>query len=271
MLSDIKEALAGNIAKLTTPSRPGLVQDPVISWLQRARTVLGLLATVWLVMAYPLRKGREEFVLDKLGNLAIGCAILLSAGAVGVTLFIIAARAPLGGVYARRLVGPLTVIGAIALGIGLCWLMVLALRGEIISESEMARYDITFGLFGETAGKGITALVGLALLVGGTIGCAVVLIFSIFITLLVTFRALNSCFRTADVHELLPALLSPLLVWSLFALSLGDTPDVAAPPAVLYSFLLGGPLTVTVLSVWEIRRLRRRYGITLRTALGRDR
>ncbi|WP_371578463.1 hypothetical protein [Streptomyces sp. NBC_01314] len=72
--------------------------------------------------------------------------------------------------------------------------------------------------------------------------------------------ALNSCFRTADVHELLPVLLSPLLVWWPFALSFSDTPDMAAPPAVIYTFLLGGPLTVTALSLWEIRRLRVRHG-----------
>ncbi|UUU32204.1 hypothetical protein JIX56_21125 [Streptomyces sp. CA-210063] len=261
--------LIGGAAALAVPNRPDLIRDPVITWLQRARTALGLLATVWLVMAYPLRKGRQEFVLDKLENLAVGCAILLGAGALGITLFILAARSPLGGVYLRRLVGPLTVIGVIALGVGLCWLMVLALRGEIISDADIGRFDLTFGLFGETAGVAITGLAMLALLVVGAIACVLVLLISVFTTLLVTFMALNSCFRTADVHELLPALLSPLLVWSLFALSFSDTPDVAAPPAVIYSFLLGGPLTVTALSVWELRRLRVRHGVTLRTALGR--
>ncbi|WEH16365.1 hypothetical protein [Streptomyces sp. VNUA24] len=259
----------GGVLGLTVPNRPDLIRDQVITWLQRARTTLGLLATVWLVMAYPLRKGREEFVLDKLENLAAGCAIMLGAGAVGVTLFILAARSPLGSVYTRRLVGPLTVIGLIVLGIGLCWLAVLGLRGDIVSDADIGRFDITFGFFGETAGTAITGLVVLALLFVGAITCVVVLLVSVVTTLLVTFMALNSCFRTADVHELLPALLSPLLVWSLFALSLSDTPDVAAPPAVILSFLLGGPLTVTALSVWEVRRLRVRYGVTLRTALGR--
>ncbi|MGX2994220.1 hypothetical protein JNUCC64_07940 [Streptomyces sp. JNUCC 64] len=50
---------------------------------------------------------------------------------------------------------------------------------------------------------------------------------------------------------------------------LTDAPDVAAPPLVLYSFLLGGPLSVTALSVWEVRRLSRRHGVTPRSALGR--
>ncbi|MFE7761832.1 hypothetical protein [Streptomyces sp. NPDC057438] len=58
----------GGVLGLTVPNRPDLIRDRVITWLQRARTTLGLLAGVWLVMAYPLRKGREEFVLDKLEN-----------------------------------------------------------------------------------------------------------------------------------------------------------------------------------------------------------
>ncbi|MGJ5805195.1 hypothetical protein ACSCB1_39785 [Streptomyces europaeiscabiei] len=268
-MGEVVGILTGGAVALAVPSRPDLIRDPVITRLQQARTVLGLLATVWLVMAYPLRKGREEFVLDKLGNLALGCAILLGAGAVGITLFILAARSPLGGVYVRRLGGPLRAIGVIVLGVGVCWLMVLALRGEIVSDEDIGKFDLTFGLFGETAGIAITGLVMLALLVVGAIACVVVLLVAVVTTLLVTFMGLNSCFRTADVHELLPALLSPLLVWSLFALSFSDTPDVAAPPAVIYSFLLAGPLTVTALSLWEIRRLRVRHGMTLRTALGR--
>ncbi|MFD3876081.1 hypothetical protein [Streptomyces sp. NPDC058623] len=68
---------------------------------------------------------------------------------------------------------------------------------------------------------------------------------------------------------MLPALISPLLVWSLLAFQLFIGPDVAAPPLVLYTFMLGGPLSVTALSLWEVRRLRLRHGITLRNALGR--
>lgn len=75
--------------------------------------------------------------------------------------------------------------------------------------------------------------------------------------------------RVGDVHELLPPLLCPLLVRSLFGLAMLDDPEVAAPPLVLHTFLLGGPLSVTALSVWEIRRLRRLYGVTLRSASGR--
>ncbi|MGW7319560.1 hypothetical protein [Streptomyces sp. NPDC054854] len=58
-------------------------------------------------------------------------------------------------------------------------------------------------------------------------------------------------------------------MWALFAFQLFTCPDVAAPPEVLCTCLLGGPLTVTALSVWEVRRPRILHGITLRTTLGR--
>lgn len=103
-----------------------------------------------------------------------------------------------------------------------------------------------------------TAELGLALLIA-----------SIPYTILAAYVCVASCFRASDVHQLLPALLPPLLVWSLFAFQLFNGPDVAAPPEVLYTFLLGGPLSVTALSAWEVWRLRSRYGITLRGALGR--
>ncbi|MEU3430582.1 hypothetical protein [Streptomyces gardneri] len=42
-----------------------------------------------------------------------------------------------------------------------------------------------------------------------------------------------------------------------------------APPGVRRLFILGAPVTVTALSWWELSRLRRHHGLTLRTALRR--
>jgi hypothetical protein len=76
-------------------------------------------------------------------------------------------------------------------------------------------------------------------------------------------------FRTADVHEVLPPLIAIVLVWepALMDLSSGACPGVpaAARPAMVF----GGPLSVTAVGLWELRRLRTRHGLTLRRALGR--
>ncbi|WP_251093566.1 hypothetical protein [Streptomyces sp. Caat 7-52] len=242
---------------LTAPSRPDRIEDPVVSGLQWARTAVGIVATVWLLMAYPLAEGREQFVMGKVEDLLIGSGLTLVVGFVAVTAFIVAARSPLGRRYAARLAGPLSSLGAIALGAGAAWLMVKMLKGDIISTADVGYHGILVGL-----------LVVALFIIGGLV-CALALVFAVLFTLVALVHGLNSCFRLGDVHELLPALISPLLVWSLFVLGLFDGPDVAAPPVVLYTFLLGGPVSVTALSVWEVRRLRTRHGMTLRGALGR--
>ncbi|MDX3521364.1 hypothetical protein [Streptomyces scabiei] len=264
----VRLAFAGPVVR-AVPIRPDRISDPVIDRLQRARTVLGLLAGVWLVMAYPMRKGREDFVLGKVENLMIGCGVLVAAGAVGITVFIVAARPPLRRLYARRLVSPLTVLGVLVLEMGMFWLMLQAVRGNVLSPDGLNAW--LSESHDSEAGAG-TVLLGLVLgllALLAPIAYFVLMLISAVLILVTTYSALNSCFRVGDVHELLPGLLSPLLFWSLFFLSLSDDPDVSAPPEVLYAFLLGGPLSVTALSVWEIRRLRTKYGMNLRTALAR--
>ncbi|MFE7843137.1 hypothetical protein ACFU53_45895 [Streptomyces sp. NPDC057474] len=84
-----------------------------------------------------MRKGRPEFVVGVRESLLIGCAVLPVAGAIGVTVVICVARSPPGRVYARRLVGPLAVLGVIALEVGACRLMAEAPRGEIVPPSSL--------------------------------------------------------------------------------------------------------------------------------------
>ncbi|MCX4762442.1 hypothetical protein OG562_15945 [Streptomyces sp. NBC_01275] len=242
---------------LAEPSRADRVDDPVVRALQWARTAVGVAATVWLLMAYPLKEGREKFVMGKLEDLLIGCGITFATAFVAVTVFIAAARSPLGRVYARRLPGPLLTVCAIPLSVGVCWFLIELLKGEIISLSDFDYHGILF------------SILLIVVFFVGALACAAALLLAVPVTVAALVYGFNSCFRLGDVHDLLPALISPLLVWSLFGLGLFDDPEVAAPPLVLYTFLLGGPLSVTLLSVWEVRRLRRRHGVTLRSALGR--
>ncbi|MEV1067349.1 hypothetical protein [Streptomyces sp. NPDC050263] len=247
---------------IAAASRPDRVGDPVVQRLQSGRTWAGVVASVWMLFAYPLAESGQDILLGKLLDVLIGCGIALVAGVITLSVFIGMADPTLRAVYVRRLTGPGTALGAILLGAGVCaggaLLMTKLLRAEIIPWADIRAagtlaWLLSFFVF-------VIAMLIAALVLG------VVALF----TLVAAAHALNCCFRVGDVHELLPALISPFLVWSLFVLSLFDGPDVAAPPLVLYSFLLGGPLSVTALSVWEIRRLNGRYGVTLRSALGRD-
>ncbi|WP_405982680.1 hypothetical protein [Streptomyces sp. NBC_00158] len=246
---------------------PGLDERPddrLIGALQVIRTLLGMIAAVWIVLAYPLSSGRQDFVLGKLAELGLACAVLLVGSIVGITAFLIAGTPDRRRAFARRLIGPVVYMLALALGPAVIWLSLTAVKGDLASESDVV--DFFSGLFG----RGIfCSLVSFIVAAIGWLLALALLIASIPYTVLAAYICVASCFRASDVHQLLPALLSPLLVWSLFAFQLFNGPDVAAPPEVLYTFLLGGPLSVTALSVWEVWRLRSRYGITLRGALGR--
>ncbi|MEU8432865.1 hypothetical protein AB0F18_08095 [Streptomyces sp. NPDC029216] len=252
---------AMGFAEPTTAERP---EDKLITRMQRWRTILGMAAAVWLVVAYPLSEGGQEFILGKLAELGISCGILVAGSILGITAFLIAGTPDRRRTFARRLLGPIGSIFALALGPALMWLSFTTLKGELIEGGDLK------GFFSAITGAGIiSSVLAFLVLVIGWLLAIVVLIASVPYTIAIAYACVFSCFRTADVHQLLPALLSPLLVWSLFAFQLFNGPDVAAPPEVLYTFMLGGPLSVTGLSVWEVRRLRTHHGITLRTALGR--
>ncbi|GKQ37724.1 hypothetical protein ALMP_42600 [Streptomyces sp. A012304] len=261
MLRSASNPLAA-AAAAATASRSGRVEDPIVQRLQAGRTWAGAVASVWMLFAYPLAESGQEILLGKVLNVLIGCGITLVAGSIALSVFIGMARPPLRGGYARRLSGPGTALGTLLLSAAVCaggtLLLVQLAQAKIIPWADIR------------AAGNLAWLTSFLLFCVGMLIAALALLLVAFFTLLAAVHSLNSCFRVGDVHELLPALISPFLVWSLFVLSLFDNPEVAAPPLVLYSFLLGGPLSVTALSAWEIRRLRTRYGVTMKAALGRD-
>lgn len=242
----------------------GRVEDKIIAGMQLARTVLGLVAAVWLVVAYPLSSGGQEFILGKLVELGFACGILAVGCVIGITAFLVASTPDRRRDFAERLRRPIMAGVMLVSGPLSMWLSFKTLQGELISAADLGDF------FDATIGRGVvSAVLGVLILVIGWLAAVAVLIGSIPFSLLSAYACVFTCLRASDVHQLLPALLSPLLVWSLFAFQLFNGPDVAAPPEVLYTFMLGGPLSVTALSVWEVRRLRSHHEITLRGALGR--
>ncbi|MFJ5778382.1 hypothetical protein [Streptomyces sp. NPDC093094] len=76
-------------------------------------------------------------------------------------------------------------------------------------------------------------------------------------------RITGNFFGTAVVHRCLPPLLASVTSWlmALFDLVTGDLHGLGLAMGVV--FILGAPLTVTGISLLEMRRLNRRYGIRL--------
>ncbi|MFF3019368.1 hypothetical protein [Streptomyces sp. NPDC057939] len=239
------------------------VDDRVIRRMQGTRMTLGMGAGVWLIVSYPLSDGGEEFVLGKIVELGFSCLVLTIGSVVGITAFLVMSSRDRRRDFAERLHRPILTVVMLATGPFLMWASLKSLRGELVG------VDVFQGIM-EFFGDGIFAkLVVFLLLAVGWLASIAVLICSVPFTLYSAYMCVFTCIRAGDVHQLLPALISPLLVWSLLAFQLFIGPDVAAPPLVLYTFMFGGPLSVTALSVWEVRRLRVRHGITLRNALGR--
>ncbi|MYZ36680.1 MULTISPECIES: hypothetical protein [unclassified Streptomyces] len=230
-------------ARAFTPSRPGRVTDGTTETVQVLRTAVGIAATVWLLYAYPLRESAADFAKDQAAQTFIGAGVLLIAVPVALGIFVAAARPPARSLYMRRLAGP-------AKGFLALFAAVLVLWG-LLQDSAGARLALQLGMW---------QIVFLPLALGAVL-------FAVPYGLTAVVLCVHYVFRAADVHEVLPALLSPVLVWALFAFQVADPSPLEAPAVVRMVFLFGPPASVTALSLWELRWLRRRFGITVRRAL----
>lgn len=226
------------------PSRRGIVHDPQVRRLQLWRTVLGLVAWVGLMLTYKAvisADGVKAVADDRLDQSWSSVLVLVCTLPVVVGGFVAAARGGLRRVYLRRALRPLGAVVAIMASMGTS---ALAMAPEL---------------------AGLRNAVGLP----GKIVIAVLCLWSIGFALYGIGLSLVHVFRTADIHEVVPPVLAGVLVWEMALLDLvtGAYPQV--PAGVRAVFVLGAPVTVTALSWWEMRRLRRHHGLTVRGALGR--
>ncbi len=222
--------------RLCRPSRPDRIDDRATRAVQRARAAAGFVVILGVALAYQAADAVEA-VTEPWVQLIQNCVVLVLVVPVGLVLFVRAARPDLRRGYLRRARGPLCALLAVAGSLGFILVVSATQSGNSFRGSAFwLLFLLTWMIF-----------FGLGALVNGV----------------------ANVFRTADVHEVLPPLVSVALVWVNLVVDLvsgkyGDAPDRVA------AFLLwGGPLTVTCLALWELRRLRRGHGLTLRRALGR--
>jgi hypothetical protein len=227
------------------PNREGRVTDSTIELAQILRTSIGLAATGWLVYAYPLQKSAAAFAADRFSDTFVATGVLLVAGPLVLVGFVASARPPARAVFWRRLGGPVGGFASLFASTVTVWLLLQNDGGIRLSQR-----------------LGPLQFVGL-------LAVLAVVLFATAFGLTAAVLSVHYVFRTGDVHEVLPALISPLLAWSTFVFQLLDDSAVAAPAGVQLLFLVGPPLSVTGLSLWELRRLRTHFGVTVRRALNR--
>ncbi|MCX5195529.1 hypothetical protein OOK31_16720 [Streptomyces sp. NBC_00249] len=225
------------------PTRPGIVTDPTVRGLQVWRTVLGVAAWLALTLTYSAVSSAgdagavagERLDQSWTSFLVLACTFPLVVGA-----FAAAARGGMRRVYLRRALRPLGAVAALM--------------------TAMA----TFPLAMAPESQGLRDAVGIP----GKIVMGLLCLWSLGFAGYGIGLSLVHVLRTADVHELLPPVLATVLVWEMAVLDLVTGAYGQVPPGVRLVFVLGAPVTVTVLSVWELYRLHR-HGLSVRGALSR--
>ncbi|MFE4306197.1 hypothetical protein ACFRR6_09080 [Streptomyces sp. NPDC056891] len=226
------------------PSRPGIVNDPEVRKLQLWRTGLGLVAWVGLMVTYNAIASADDVqgvASERLDQSWSSVLVLVCTFPVVVGAFVAAARDGLRRVYLRRTLRPLGSVLAIMASMGTS---ALAMAPEL---------------------AGLRDAVGLP----GRIIIVVLCLWSIGFALYGIGLSLVHVFRTADIHEVLPPILAGVLVWEMALVDVITGSYDQVPTGARVIFILGAPVTVTALSCWELYRLRRDHGLTLRTALRR--
>ncbi|MEU6659029.1 hypothetical protein [Streptomyces sp. NPDC046821] len=218
------------------------INDPVVMRVQLFRSVLGLLAT--LALAFYYGKGTDAWhgaAGDGLGNLIITPVLLIVTGPLVVLGFVLYAPPHLRPSLRSRLKVPLKTVAWYVLAVSI-FAGVLVYAGTSDYLNTLPKWAAA-----------VVACVVVALFVWG-------LPFLFFASL----YSAKTSFNTAHVHPMLPAVLTAVLVWvvAVFNLILEGMPE--GPMAAQLCSLLGGPLSVTAVSLWELRRMRTRHGVTVR-------
>ncbi|MEV2251621.1 hypothetical protein AB0I94_13765 [Streptomyces sp. NPDC050147] len=219
----------------------GRVADSLVSKVQLARAIAGAAAGFALIYAYGAEDGWSGVANDGVVRLILAPLLLIFTGPLVVLGFIRYAPAERRRVLRSRLRAPLKAVAwyvGILVGVG------LVLAGSTL-------------LLKQNYGTLTDGLVALALLIG--------LVWLLPFLLFASAYAARYAFNTSNVHAALPAALTVVLVWELMLFSValdGGLPH--GPPAVQWCAVLGGPVTVTAVALWELRRMRTRHGVRIR-------
>ncbi|MEU5366175.1 hypothetical protein ABZ354_22325 [Streptomyces sp. NPDC005925] len=220
--------------------------------IQVLRTVAGLVAMVWILVSYRITSDATSLAYQRADQLVMSATLLAATFPVVVGAFIIASRPHRRRLHLRRALKPFGTV--LALG-GAILYFVLLTRGTLA--------DVPFGQMPE---KPSTADYMRLLY---EVSLALVALWALAFVFFGAVLAVIHVFRTADIHEVLPPVIAIVLVWELALSDLVSNAYDSVPLLVRGAAVFGGPLSVTAVSLWELRRLRTRHGLTLRDALGR--
>ncbi|MFD4649233.1 hypothetical protein [Streptomyces sp. NPDC057889] len=228
------------------PSRPGMVHDALVARVQKIRTLVGLGAVVWMSVAYKVAQSVGDIADDRLSQ-SWNSVLMLSVTfpvAVGVLLALAApsARREL----LRRAARCFGAIVAIVAAVGV-------FPAAVLSGFVDGRFATSPAMAVVTYGTTILTFLWVVPFMFWGIGLALVHVF-----------------RTADIHETVPPLLAMTLVWEMTLVDLFTGAYAGVPGPLRVLLVLGAPVSVTAVGLWELHRLRAHYGIAVRDMLMRQ-
>ncbi|MFE5919680.1 hypothetical protein [Streptomyces sp. NPDC056468] len=234
------------------PSRPGIVQDPVVARMQRIRTLVGLAAVVWMSVTYKIADSVR--VADSVGNVAsdrlnqswISVLVLCVTFPVVVGVLLALAAASARRELLRRAAK--------------CFGAMVALVAAVFVFPASVLTGFVEGRFATNPVMTVLTYTGLLL----------TFVWVLPFVIAGIGLALLHVFRTADIHETMPPLLAMTLVWEMALIDLFTGAYTGVPVAVRIVFMLGAPVSVTAVGLWELHRLRTRHGIGLQGLLMRQ-
>ncbi|MHB9847740.1 hypothetical protein ACSYGO_00680 [Streptomyces krungchingensis] len=221
----------------------GRIVDRTVDRIQVARTVLGAAATIALILAYNVNPNRwEDAAWRGVANLIVAPFVLIIAAPLVILGFIYYAPPHLRPHLRSRLLAPLKAVA--------WYVLTLVVIGGVLT--------LTALTVNERDGKDwweyVLAVASLVVFAWG---------FPFFF--MASLYSARSAFNSAQVHPMLPPVLTLALVWVFAIINLIGDGLPGGPPIVQFCSTLGGPLSVTAVSLWELRRMKTRFGVTLRT------
>ncbi|MGK5732421.1 hypothetical protein [Streptomyces sp. URMC 124] len=223
------------------------IEDEAITAIQVLRAAIGTVATFFMLWTYGVDGGWSSALKDGVSKLFLAPVVLLAAGPLVLVGFIWYAPKEKRPLLRARLGYPLKAVVLYVLGAVATYGCFIALRDVQDIYHSIAGYGY----------KGL--LLGIVL----RIVLFVVLLWLAAFMFFISGAVARHAFNTGLVHPMLPAIFTAICVWSLNLLSMGDGLPNGPLPIKIAAFL-GGPLSVTAVSAWELYFLRTRYGVRVR-------
>ncbi|WP_433331100.1 hypothetical protein [Spirillospora sp. CA-294931] len=228
--------------KVFHPHREDRIVDPTVRKLQFFRAWAGLVVTVLVLLIYT-QAAPKDIADERMDKLWINMLATMCVVPVVVAAFILASRDPNRGSFLRRAGRPLLSVVAL---FGTAFVFPLTMAPEL---------------------KGLRGLFDPVAPVMKPVFFVWMLCWLVPFFFYGFFLCLTHVFRTVDIHELVPPLISVSLAWVLTLIDVINDSNKGVPPGLSLALLLGAPLSVTALAAFETHRLRKFHAITLRNTL----